>query len=59
MEPLKGGLFGYNVPSEVEDLLTGYQEHRSIVEWAFRWLYSYKEVKVILSWCQQYGTAGR
>lgn len=49
MEPLKGGLFGANVPEEVETILGEYKEQRSLVEWAFRWLYHHKEVKVILS----------
>lgn len=49
MEPLKGGLFGASVPSEVSSLLEGYTEQRSLVEWAFRWLYSQEQVKVILS----------
>lgn len=49
MEPLKGGLFGSNVPKEVEELLNGYTEKRTIVEWAFRWLYHHPQVKVILS----------
>lgn len=49
MEPLKGGLFGNNVPEEATNLLRGYKEQRSIVEWAFRWLYHYPQIKVILS----------
>lgn len=49
MEPLKGGLFGANVPREVDALLDDYQEQRSMIEWAFRWLYNKEQVKVILS----------
>lgn len=49
MEPLKGGLFGSNVPEEVGELLNGYEEKRSIVEWAFRWLYHHPQIKIILS----------
>ena len=49
MEPLKGGLFGSNVPQEVENLLNQYNEKKSLVEWAFRWIGSFKEAKVILS----------
>ena len=49
MEPLKGGLFGGNVPNEVESLLEEYADKKSLVEWAFRWVGDYKEAKVILS----------
>lgn len=49
MESLKGGLLGNNPPEEVKSLLESYPEQRSLTEWAFRWLYNQKEVKVILS----------
>ena len=49
MEPLKGGLLGNKPPEEVVKLLEGYHEKRSLVEWALRWLYNQKEVKVVLS----------
>ncbi len=49
MEPLKGGLLGSEPPEEVTKLLDSYHEKRSLAEWCFRWLYSQKEVKVILS----------
>ncbi|MBH1941796.1 aldo/keto reductase [Mobilitalea sibirica] len=49
MEPLKGGMIGTKVPEEVDQLLDNYDDKRSLVEWAFRWLYHYKEAKVILS----------
>jgi predicted aldo/keto reductase-like oxidoreductase len=49
MEPLKGGLLGGKAPEEVQALLGSYPERRSLVEWAFRWLYHFPEVKVVLS----------
>lgn len=49
MEPLKGGLLANNQPQEISGLLNGYKEQRSLVEWAFRWLYDQREAKVILS----------
>jgi predicted aldo/keto reductase-like oxidoreductase len=49
MEPLKGGLLGGEPPEEAVKLLDSYPEKRSLVEWSFRWLYSQKEVKVVLS----------
>lgn len=49
MEPLKGGLLGGRPPEEVDGLLMDYHEKRSLVEWAFRWLYNQSEVKVVLS----------
>lgn len=49
MEPLKGGLLGNTPPQEVSALLNSYKEKRSLVEWAFRWLYHRPEAKVILS----------
>ena len=49
MEPLKGGLLGNQPPEEVELLLKNYQEKRTLVEWAFRWLYNFEEVSVVIS----------
>ena len=49
MEPLKGGLLGGSAPQEVIALLDAYQEKRSLVEWAFRWLYDMPEASVIIS----------
>lgn len=49
MEPLKGGLLGGDPPEEVQELLMGYPEKRTLAEWAFRWLYNQSEVKVVLS----------
>jgi predicted aldo/keto reductase-like oxidoreductase len=49
MEPLRGGSIINNTPPEVEKLLSGYPEKRSLVEWCFRWLYNMPQVSVILS----------
>ena len=49
MEPLKGGLLGGEPPQEVNALLQAHSEHRSLVEWSFRWLYTQQEATVILS----------
>jgi predicted aldo/keto reductase-like oxidoreductase len=49
MEPLKGGLLGGDPPDKVKQLLENYAEQRPLVEWAMRWLYNLREVKVVLS----------
>jgi len=49
MEPLKGGLLGSTPPGKTSKLLSNYPEKRTLVEWAFRWLYTRQEAKVILS----------
>ncbi|MBN2852706.1 MAG: aldo/keto reductase [Clostridia bacterium] len=49
MEPLRGGHIVNNYPEEVDYLIKNYKEKRSLVEWAFRWLYNLKEASVIIS----------
>ena len=49
MEPLRGGYLANNAPDEVHNLINGYPEKRSLVEWCFRWLYSMPQISVILS----------
>lgn len=49
MEPLRGGFLANNAPEEVKKLLDDYPDRRSLVEWAFRWLYNMPEVAVVLS----------
>ena len=49
MEPLKGGKLGQNLPTDVLALWEQASEKRSPAEWAFRWLYNFPEVVVILS----------
>ena len=48
MEPLRGGLLA-NPPENVVATYAQYQDQRSPVEWAFRYLYTMPEVKCILS----------
>ena len=49
MEPLKGGMIANKIPADVQKLLDGYSEKRSLVEWALRFVYNFPEAKVILS----------
>lgn len=49
MEPLRGGGLVDKMPDKVKNLLNEFPNKRSIVEWAFRWLYSMEETSVILS----------
>ena len=49
MEPLRGGGLIQYAPSKVNQLIKNYPEKRSLVEWAFRWLYNMPEATVILS----------
>lgn len=49
MEPLRGGRLAHNVPEDVKALWDQAETKRSPVEWAFRWLYNFPEITVILS----------
>lgn len=49
MEPLKGGRLAHSVPEDIKKLWNESPIKRSPVEWAFRWLYNFPEVAVILS----------
>lgn len=49
MEPLKGGTLADNLPDELIDHFKNSGFNRTPVEWAFRWLYNFPEVKLILS----------
>jgi predicted aldo/keto reductase-like oxidoreductase len=49
MEPLRGGSIVTNKPADIDALLDGYPEKRSLVDWCFRWLYDMPETTVILS----------
>lgn len=49
MEPLRGGSLMRYAPSKVSQLINNYPEKRSLVEWAFRWLYNMPEVTTVLS----------
>lgn len=48
MEGLLGGKLA-SVPEEIKEVFDSYGEHRSPVEWAFRWIGSFPEVATILS----------
>lgn len=52
MEPLRGGHLITEYPGEVDDLIKEFPVKRSLIEWAFRWLYSIKEADVVLSGVQ-------
>ncbi|MCD6323284.1 MAG: aldo/keto reductase [Clostridiales bacterium] len=49
MEPLKGGALANNITDELREYFEREGPERSPVEWAFRWLYNFPEVKLILS----------
>ena len=49
MEPLRGGALAHKIPSDIAAVWKGASIQRSPVEWAFRWLYNFSQVKVILS----------
>jgi len=49
MEPLKGGTLADELPDELKKHFKESGFDRSPVEWAFRWLYNFPEVKCILS----------
>jgi predicted aldo/keto reductase-like oxidoreductase len=49
MEPLKGGTLANELPEELIAHFKSSGYDRSPVEWAFRWLYNFPEVKIILS----------
>jgi len=49
MEPLRGGRLARNIPEDILKVWDSYHIKRSPVEWAFRWLYNFPEVTVILS----------
>lgn len=49
MEPLRGGRLAGPVPKEVTEILDAVAPGRSPVEWAFKWMYNFPEVAVILS----------
>ena len=49
MEPLKGGRLASKVPAEAMAALDAVTPGRSSAEWAFKWVYNFPEVTVILS----------
>ncbi|MGI6316593.1 MAG: aldo/keto reductase [Christensenellales bacterium] len=51
MEPLRGGALAGKLPDNVQKAYEPGAQGRSLVEWAFRFLYDRPEVAVILSGC--------
>ena len=49
MEPLRGGQLADIPSTDIMDLWNSAETKRNPVEWAFAWLYNFKEVNVILS----------
>lgn len=49
MEPLRGGWLAQEPPEEVKELFASQNEDRTPVEWALHWLWSQKEVGLVLS----------
>ena len=49
MEPLKGGSLARIIPQDIKAVWEEASINRSPVDWAFRWLYNFPEVTVILS----------
>jgi predicted aldo/keto reductase-like oxidoreductase len=49
MEPLKGGTLANNLSDDLRKHFDEKGGARSPVEWSFRWLYNFPEIKVILS----------
>jgi predicted aldo/keto reductase-like oxidoreductase len=52
MEPLRGGHLVNDYPEKIDEIINEFPEKRSLVEWAFRWLYNLKEADVIISGMQ-------
>ncbi|MDF2567751.1 MAG: putative oxidoreductase of aldo/keto reductase family [Oscillospiraceae bacterium] len=49
MEPLRGGKLVTHLPKQVYDAFASYEQERSPVEWALRWIWNHPEVNVVLS----------
>ncbi|MDR2559332.1 MAG: aldo/keto reductase [Oscillospiraceae bacterium] len=49
MEPLRGGRLVSRLPSAAAELFSGLKPGNTPAEWAFRWVYSHKEVLTVLS----------
>jgi predicted aldo/keto reductase-like oxidoreductase len=49
MEPLRGGKLAHSLPGDVLDEFKSYDQERSPVEWALRWIWNHPEVTLLLS----------
>lgn len=49
MEPLRGGRLANKLPEQVMNAFHSYDEKRTPVEWALRWIWNHPEVNVVLS----------
>jgi hypothetical protein len=49
MEPLRGGKLVSRIPDDIMKIWHSYDTQRSPVEWAFKWVYNFKNVKCVLS----------
>lgn len=49
MEPLRGGRLARDLPSEAKAIMEEYKTGYTPVQWALRWLWSQKQVAVVLS----------
>lgn len=49
MEPLKGGKLAISATPEIEAIWSKADVKRTPIKWAFRWLYNFPEIAVILS----------
>ncbi|HII02696.1 TPA: aldo/keto reductase [Methanosarcinaceae archaeon] len=55
MEPLRGGNLASKVPEEAQKVWARAKIKRSLVEWAFRYLWNYPEISVVLSGMSEMG----
>ena len=49
MEPLRGGKLVERVPEDIMEIWRSFSDHRSPIEWAFKWVYDFANVKCVLS----------
>ena len=49
MEPLRGGMLVNSIPEKAKEIFFKHNNNRSLVEWAFKWLFNQPEVTMVLS----------
>ncbi len=49
MEPLRGGRLVNRLPEDAKKIFKAYEKQHTPAQWAFKWLWSQKEVTVVLS----------